>query len=162
MLEAEIVGFGFPNYEAAAIADRCPEGYEWIYTTVGGGEMTTAEYTGGFEAFGQHCSRWISHAPTDPDRFYRGRVGAGMLTLATPEGDLVVHYRGMFKFQGDLTIEPPEFTARISLVYRVDGDSSTGVFAGASGVGVVKGVDKLEAGVPSFINMMRVPIHFGD
>ena len=161
-LEAEIGGFGFPNYDPVAIAERCPEGFQWIYNTVGGGEMTSAEYTGGFEAFGQHCSRWISHPPTNPDRFYRGRVGDGMLTLITAEGNLVVHYRGTFKFQGDLSIEPPEFTARLSLVYRIDGDSSTGVFAGASGVGLMKGVDQLQAGVPSFINMMRGPIHFGD
>ena len=162
MLEAEIEGFGFPNYDEGDVAARCPEGFGWIYNTLGGGEMATAEYTGGFEAIGQHCSRWISHPPTDPDQFYRGRVEAGMLTLYTPEGDLVVHYRGMFKFHGDLSLEPPEFAARLSLVYRIDGDSSSGVFAGASGVGLMKGVDKLEAGVPSFLNMMHGPIHFED
>ena len=109
---------------------------------------------------GQHCSRWKQNEPTNPDKWYPGRVGAGMLTLPTSEGDLVVSYRGIFKFRGDLSVDPPEYVSKIWLFYRIDGAASTGVFASARGVGLMRVTDKLEGGEPSFINHMRGPIHF--
>ena len=58
------------------------------------------------------------------------------MTMTTLDGDdLVVRYRGLWMFQGDLTI--PKFTAKVWLTYRVDGARSSGVFAGARGRGVM-------------------------
>ena len=172
MLEAEFGGFGFPTFDPAAVEERCPEGFMWIFNTVVlGGGMTSAEYDGPIEANpmgdplvpdGQHCSRWKQAEPTNPDKWYPGRVGAGMLTLPTTDGDLVVRYRGIFKFRGDLSIDPPEYLSKIWLIYRIDGDESTGVFAGARGVGLMRVTDKLENGEPSFHNTMRGPIRFAD
>lgn len=172
MLEAEFGGFGFPTFDPTAVEERCPESFMWIFNTVVlGGGMTTPEFDGPIEPNpmgepivpdGQHCSRWKQSEPTNPDKWYPGQVGAGMLTLSTSEGDLVVRYRGIFNFRGDLSVDPPEYLSKITLFYRIDGDASTGVFAGARGVGLMKVIDKFEDGEPSFHNIMRGPIRFAD
>ena len=59
MLRAKFEGAGGPDHDPAAVAGRCPDGFEWIYNTEGAGKMRTAAYRGGFEAVGQHCSRWV-------------------------------------------------------------------------------------------------------
>lgn len=160
VLHAEFEGVGIPNFDPAAVAERCPDPFGWIYNTEGSGTMETTAFRGEFKAIGQHCSRWLIDPPTDPDRAYPGKVGNGMLTFYTADGDLVIHYQGKFRFRGDLSIDPPEYTSKIVLYYKVDGDLSTGVFAGATGVGVMRVIDKFEAGVPSFTTVMRGPISF--
>ena len=160
MLHAELGGAGGPDFDPAAVAERCPEGFGWVYNTMGEGMLETPEYTGPYTSVGQHCSRWHFEAPIDPDKWCLGRVGDGMMTMTTPDGDLVIRYKGKFRFQGDVSVEPPEFVSLIKLFYKIDGELSTGVFAGAYGVGLMVMTDKFEAGMPSFEGVMRGPIHF--
>lgn len=140
VVHGELEGGSMPIFDPDAVAARCPEGFEWILQTFGSGELTTDVYTGEYTYSGEHCSRWLAGPPDSSDRTFFGRVGDGVLTLATPEGDLVVSYAGAFAFRGDLTI--PEYTSKVWLRYQVDGDDSTGVFAGASGRGLLLGEDQ--------------------
>ena len=160
MLEVEFTGVGILVDDPGYLAERCPDGFQWVYQPGGVGTLETTEFSGPVEVAGEHCSRWINKAPTDPDRFYRGKVGAGVMTFASDAGDLVITYRGMFKFRGDLSIMPPEYVAQVKLFYTIDGEMSTGVFAGARGVGVANIIDKFEDRVPSFAGELRGPIHF--
>jgi hypothetical protein len=140
VVRGELEGGSIPIFDPEAVAARCPEGFEWILQTFGSGELTTDVYTGEFTYSGEHCSRWLAGPPDSPDRAFLGRLTDGVLTLATPEGDLVLTYAGVFVFRGDPTI--PEFTSMVWLRYRVDGGDSTGVFAGASGRGLLLGEDQ--------------------
>ena len=161
MMHGEISGVGGPVFDPGYVAARCPDGFEWAYQTAGIGALDTREFSGDItELVGEHCSRWHVRPPTDPDKWYLGRVGDGEMTLVTDEGNLVLTYRGKFRFRGDVSINPPEFVSLIRLFYRVDGEASTGVFAGARGVGLINIVDKFEAGIPSFSGELRGPIHF--
>jgi hypothetical protein len=132
-LRGSFEGGSMPVFDPEAVAARCPEGFQWILKTSGSGQLTTDVYTGGFTYTGEHCSRWMTGPPDRADRRFVGRVGDGVMTLTTPDGDLVVSYAGTFVFRGDVTI--PNFTSKVRMRYRVDGDKSTNVFEGASGRG---------------------------
>jgi hypothetical protein len=135
VLRGDFEGGGIPIFDAEAVAARCPAGFEWILQTFGSGELTTDVYSGEFTLSGEHCSRWLTGPPDSPNRRFPGQVGDGELTLATPEGNLVLSYAGVFALQGDLSI--PEYTSKVWMTYRVDGGESTGVFHDASGRGVL-------------------------
>ncbi len=139
VLRGSLEGGSMPIFDADAVDARCPEGYEWILQTFGAGEMRTAAYTAEFTYVGEHCSRWLRGAPDSADRRFPGQVGDGVLMLSTPDGDLALLYSGRFSFQGDAAI--PDFTSKVWLRYRVDGEQSTGVFANASGRGHMFGRD---------------------
>lgn len=132
-LRGSFEGGSMPIFDPEAVAARCPGGFQWILQTFGSGQLTTDVYTGDFTYSGEHCSRWLTGPPDSPDRGFPGRVGDGVMTLTTPKGDLVLSYAGIFTFRGDVTI--PDFTSKVRMRYRVDGDKSTGVFEGASGRG---------------------------
>ena len=140
VLRADFEGGSMPIFDPEAVSERCPVGFEWILQTFGSGVLNTDVYTGEFTYSGEHCTRWLTGPPDSLDRTFFGSVGDGVLTLATPEGDLVLNYAGVFAFRGDVTI--PEFTSKVWLRYRVDGDDSTGVFEGTSGRGLLLGEDQ--------------------
>ena len=139
-VRGELEGGSMPIFDSEAVAARCPTGFEWILQTFGSGEMATDVYTGEFTSSGEHCSRWLTGPPDDPDRKYLGGVGDGVLTLTTPQGDLVLSYAGVFVFRGDEAV--PEFASQVLLRYRVDGVGSTGVFEGATGRGLLLVADE--------------------
>lgn len=135
VMKAEFEGGGMPVGDTSALASRCPAGSQWILQTFGAGKMSTSVYEGEFTLQGDHCSRYLGDGPDDPDRWYLGRVKAGAMTMSTPNGDLVVNYSGFFAFKGET--KTPDFVAKVWLRYRIDGDSSTDVFEGASGRGLL-------------------------
>ncbi len=118
--------------DPAAVAARCPDGFEapmaWILQTAGTGELTTLGYTGPVTYSSEHCSRWL----TFPDGKTVGKVGDGLLTMSTPSGDqLNLSYNATFVFEGDLSIMVWE--TKVNMRYTIVG--GTGVFEGASGRG---------------------------
>ena len=133
LLRGNFDGGSMPVFDPEAVAAQCPAGFEWILQTLGSGQLTSDVYTGTFDYSGEHCSRWLTGPPDRADRWYLGRVGDGVMTLTTPEGDLVLSYAGIFAFRGDVTI--PDFTSKVWMRYRVDGDQSRGVFENAFGRG---------------------------
>jgi hypothetical protein len=132
-LRGSFEGGSLPVFDPEAVAARCPDGFQWILKTFGSGHLDTDVYAGEFTHTGEHCSRWLTGPPDQVDRRFVGRIGNGVMTLTTPKGDLVVSYTGTFVFRGDVTI--PDFTSKVRMRYRVDGEESTGVFRGASGQG---------------------------
>jgi hypothetical protein len=80
-LEETEVGF---NDDPAAVAARCPAGFEWITQTAGSGELTSEAFTGPVAYSSEHCSRLIAGTLTD---HAVGKVDAGLATLVTPSGD---------------------------------------------------------------------------
>jgi hypothetical protein len=152
VVRGELEGGSMPIFDPEAVAARCQEGFEWILQTFGSGELTTDVYTGEFTYSGEHCSRWLAGPPDSPHRAFPGRLTNGVLTLATPEGDLVLTYAGVFVFRRDPTVA--EFASKVRLRYRVDGGDSTGVFAGASGRGLLIGEDQMGYEVVRFFGRL--------
>ena len=124
-----------PIFDPVYVAERCPEGYQWVLKTFGDGYLVSSVYEGSFEFLGEHCSRWAAAPPDNAEEKFPGEITAGVITLTTPDGGLVFVYRGTFAFRGDLSI--PEFTAKVQLRLRVDGAASTGVFEDLSGHGML-------------------------
>ena len=82
-LEGITVGF---NPDPAAVAARCPAGYEWILQTAGSGELTSEAYTGPVAYSTEHCSRVLAGTLTG---HAVGKIDAGVLMLVTPGGDML-------------------------------------------------------------------------
>lgn len=121
------------NPDPVAVAERCPEGFEWILGSAGGGYLKTPVYRGEIMLAAEHCSRWV----TPPGEIADGQIGAGFLTMSTPDGDeLWLKYRGRFHFEGDLE---GEYTSTVRMKYKIVG--GTGVFEDASGRGFFRLID---------------------
>lgn len=138
-LRGSFEGGGMPVFDPEAVAARCPAGFQWILQTFGAGHLDTDVYEGDFTFTGGHCSRFLAGWPDNAVQAFPAKIGDGAMTLATPEGDLVISYAGTFVFRGDVTI--PEYTSQVRMQYKVAGAQSTGVFEDASGRGPMFVVD---------------------
>ncbi len=137
MFEGPTVGF---NDDPEAVSARCPDGFQWIIQNAGDGWVQSPFYSGPVTFENEHCSAWLAFNPGRAT----GRVGAGVHTFTTPDGDvLALEYHGGFTFEGDLDVGVWQSNA--NLIYTVvDG---TGVFEGASGHGSFGAVDNSGLGV---------------
>jgi len=130
-IEGQTVGF---NPDPTAVAERCPDGFEWILQTAGTGYLKTAAYHGEVAFRGEHCSRWL----TPPVDRALGQIGDGLMVLTTTDGDeLWVAYEGYFKFKGDTATE---WISRVKARYSVVG--GTGTFEDAEGRGMMRVIDE--------------------
>lgn len=131
MFQGPTVGF---NDDPDAVAARCPDGFQWIIQNAGDGWVQTPFYTGSVSFENEHCSAWLAFNPGRAT----GRIGSGMHTFTTPDGDvLTLAYHGGFRFAGDLDVGV--WQSNVELIYTVV--NGTGVFAGASGHGLIGAVD---------------------
>jgi hypothetical protein len=121
------------NPDPVAVAERCPDGYQWILGTAGEGYLKTPVYRGEMTMVAEHCSRWL----TEPGEVAEGQLTAGFMTMYAPTGDeLWLKYRGFFHFEGDLE---GEYESTVRMKYKIVG--GTGVFEDASGRGFFRLVD---------------------
>jgi hypothetical protein len=147
LLEGTTIGF---IDDPAAVAARCPAGFEWILQTAGSGELTSEAYTGPVDYTSEHCSRLLAGTLTD---HAVGKADAGLLTLVTPSGDrLNVTYRGTFVFNGDTAVA---WRSDVSQSFLITG--GTGVFAGASGHGHLPTVDNSGAVILALNGSLALP-----
>ena len=123
-LDGATVGF---DPDPVAVAERCPDGFQWILMSAGVVHVDTLVYSGEMAMTSEHCSRWV----TPPAARARGAVGAGIMVLTTPGGDeLTLAYEGAFTFRGDTEVA---WISKIKGTWEVvDG---SGLFTGAGGAG---------------------------
>ncbi|MEN8113019.1 MAG: hypothetical protein ABFS21_01415 [Actinomycetota bacterium] len=128
------------NPDPAAVAARCPVGYQWILSSESVIQFESDVYTGPLFATEDHCSRWL-HAPKGPGyQVLPGKMGAGVQVMTTPGGDtLTLATRGTFVLKGDLSI----FSYRADVASTFTIVDGTGVFEGASGHGALNITDNV-------------------
>lgn len=129
-LEGITTGF---NPDPAAVAARCPAGFEWILQTAGTGELTSETYAGPVTYTTEHCSRVLAGTLTD---HAVGKIDAGLLTLSANGDELYATYQGTFVFNGEVGVA---WRSDVSQSFVITG--GTGDFEGASGHGHFPGVD---------------------
>ena len=109
---------------------RGPSSSSVIETTARRASEELATERGPLSLTGEHCSRWLNRPP-EGNGSTPGKIGAGEMTMDTPEGELTLAYEGTFVLRGDPSIGP--WVTKVNSKYRIMG--GTGVFAGASGQG---------------------------
>ncbi len=145
-LKGVVVGF---DDDPAAVAERCPAGYQWITQTAGSGELTSEAHAGPVAFFSEHCSRVLAGALTG---HAVGKVAAGLLTLAAPGGDqLYVAYRCTFVFNADVA----GCRTDVNCPFEIAG--GTGIFTGASGHGDNPVVDNSGVITMALIGTLALP-----
>jgi hypothetical protein len=116
------------NTDPAAVATRCPAGFNAIVQTEGSGELTSGAYTGPVDYSSEHCVRFL--VVTNHELAVI-KLGAGVLTIVTPDGDeLHAAYTQTGVLTGGVT-----GVSSNNGPFTITG--GTEVFAGASGHGHV-------------------------